>query len=115
MTAAYNTEHQIDFDKVSETRAVSRSISTRIAELRDVGTAREQEVSAGEDRGFMWRLCSYWRYDAVPGGVVLRLESLTLSRDVPWAVSPIASPLINRIARESMVRTLTSLRTMFSA
>jgi putative flippase GtrA len=115
VTAAYNTEHQIDFDKVSETRAVSRSISTRIAELRDVGTAREHEVSAGEDRGFMWRLYSYWRYDAVPGGVVVQLESLTLSRDVPWAVSPIASPLINRIARESMVRTLTSLRPMFSA
>ena len=115
VTAAYNTEHQIDFEKVSETRAASRSISTRIAELRDVGTSRERELPPGEDRGFMWRLNSYWRYDTVPGGVVVQLESLTLSRDVPWAVSAVASPIINRIARESMVRTLTSLRAMFSA
>jgi putative flippase GtrA len=113
VTAAYNTEHQIDFDKVSETRAVSRSVATRIAELADVGTSRERELPVGEDRGFMWRLNSYWRYDAVAGGVVVQLESLTLSRDVPWALSPIASPIINRIARESMVRTLTSLRAMF--
>ena len=62
----------------------------------------------------MWRLNSYWRYDAVPGGVVVQLDSLTLSRDVPWAVSAVASPIINRIARESMVRTLTSLRAMFA-
>jgi putative flippase GtrA len=113
VTAAYNTEHQIDFEKVSEMRAASRSISTRIAELGDVGTPRERELPPGEDRGFMWRLNSYWRYDAVPGGVVVQLDSLTLSREVPWAVSAIASPIISRIARESMVRTLTSLRAMF--
>ena len=34
------------------------------------------------------------------------LESLTLSRNVPSLVRPIAAPLVNRIARESMVRTL---------
>jgi hypothetical protein len=38
------------------------------------------------------------------------LESLTLSRDVPALVRPIASPIVSRIARESMVSTLDALR-----
>ena len=114
VTAAYNTEHQINYERIGDGRAVSRSIATRIRELRDLGTPRERELAPDQDRGFMWRLNAYWRYDAVPGGVVVQLDSLTLSRDVPWAVSAVASPIINRIARESMVRTLTSLRAMFA-
>ncbi len=38
------------------------------------------------------------------------LESLTLSRNVPSLIRPIASPLVNSIARESMVRTLDALQ-----
>ena len=89
---------------------MSRSVSTRIAELRDVGTATEAEKPAGQDRGFLWRLHSYWRYQAVPGGVVVELESLTLSRDIPWALRLVAGPIVDRIARESVSRTLSSLR-----
>jgi putative flippase GtrA len=50
-----------------------------------------------------------WRYEQVDGGVRIDLESLTLSRDVPTLVRPIASPIVSRIARESMVRTLDAL------
>ena len=28
----------------------------------------------------------YWRYQSAPGGVIVELESLTLSRDIPWAI-----------------------------
>ena len=110
VTVAYNTEHLVDYESLSADRAVSRSVSTRIAELRDVGTATEAEKPAGQDRGFLWRLHSYWRYQAVPGGVVVELESLTLSRDIPWALRLVAGPIVDRIARESVSRTLSSLR-----
>lgn len=56
---------------------------------------------------------SYWRYQAVPGGVVIELESLTLSRNVPWGVGAVVRPLVDQVARESLTRTLVALRTRF--
>ena len=78
-----------------------------------MGTASEHECRAGEDRGFLWGLNSYWRYQAVPGGVIVEVESLTLSRDLPWGVGAVVRPLIDRVARESLARTLTSMRARF--
>ena len=114
VTVAYNTEHAVSYERFGADPAASRSVSTRIAELRDVGTADEVEKPVGQDRGFLWRLHSYWRYQAAPGGVIVELESLTLSRDIPGAIRAMAGPIIERIARESMTRTLTSLRARFS-
>ena len=69
---------------------------------------RIEEVG-GADHGFLWRLNSYWRYEERRGGVLVELESLTLSRGMPSLLRPIAAPLVRRIARESMVRTLEAL------
>jgi hypothetical protein len=52
---------------------------------------------------------SYWRYEAVPGGVIVELESLTLSRDLPWGTRTLIRPLIERVASESIERTLVKL------
>ncbi len=103
--AVFATEHDVTFARHGPDRASSRSTATRIVELED---GREQPP--GRDRGFLWRLNSYWRYEAVPGGVLVELESLTLSRDVPALLAPIATPIVRRIARESIERTLTGIR-----
>ena len=113
VSAAYNTEHQIAYRTHGSERASSRSVATRIAEIVNLGQPGEYERQPGVDRGFLWGLNSYWRYEAVSGGVVVELESLTLSRDVPWGVGAMASPLVDRVARESMARTLEALRARF--
>jgi hypothetical protein len=91
------------FRRWSPTVATARSVATRI------------EQADGGDHGFLWRLHSYWRYEEKPNGVLVELESLTLSRDVPALVRPIASPLVNRVARESTYRTLEALRRFFES
>jgi putative flippase GtrA len=99
VTATYDTEHEMTFRRWTPTLATARSVATRIEEV------------GGGDRGFLWRLNSYWRYEQIGDGVQIDLESLTLSRSVPSLVRPIAAPLVSRIARESTVRTLEALRT----
>ena len=81
----------------------SRSVSTRIAE------------SDGGDRGFLWRLNSYWRYTQLGNDVRVDLESLALSRSVPGVARPVARPIIDRIARESLLRTLDSVQRFLEA
>ena len=50
-------------------------------------------------------------------GIGLRyaMAEQTLSRDVPSIIRPIAAPLVTRIARESVVRTLEALRRFYAA
>lgn len=98
VTATYDTEHEMTFTRHSPALATARSVATRIEEV------------GGGDRGFLWRLHSYWRYEQQPGGVLVELDSLTLSRSVPAIVRPIAMPLVNQVARESMTRTLEALQ-----
>ena len=101
VTVSYDTEHEMRFHRVTPTVATARSVATRIEQID------------GGDHGFLWRLHSYWRYEETGGGVLVELRSLTLSRNVPALVRPIAGPLVTRIARESMVRTLEALRRYF--
>jgi len=98
VTVTYDTEHEMQFQRWGPGLATARSVATRIEEV------------GGDDHGFLWRLNSYWRYRQMTDGVVVDLESLTLSRHVPVIVRPVAAPIVTRIARESMVRTLEALR-----
>jgi putative flippase GtrA len=102
VTVSYDTEHEMRFERWTSRVATARSVATRIEEV------------GGEDHGFLWRLNSYWTYRAVDGGVMVQLESLTLSRNVPVLARPIASPVITRISRESMIRTLEALQRAMS-
>jgi hypothetical protein len=102
VTVSYDTEHEMRFRRVTPMLATARSVATRIDQID------------GDDHGFLWRLHSYWRYEETGGGVLVELRSLTLSRHVPAMVRPLAGPLVNRVARESMVRTLEAVRRYFS-
>jgi len=101
MTVTYDTEHRVKFEFHSPDLATSRSVSTKIVE------------AGGADHGFLWKLNSYWRYSQIGSNVLVEVESLSLSREVPTLLKPVASPIISRIARESMERTLGALRDFF--
>jgi putative flippase GtrA len=115
VTVVYDTEYDVQYRKLAADRAVSTSISTKIQEIQNAGTPRERALPEGNDSGYMWRLNSYWRYKQVDGGVLVEVESLTLSRDLPALVGPLIRPIVNSTARESMTRTLASLRDRFRA
>ena len=109
ITVTYNTEHIVEYRRLGN-RATSRSVSAKIAELAAAGTPQEREQPAGDDHGFLWRLNAYWRFEQAGDGVLIECESVSLSRAVPFVVRPVVGPIANRIARESLERTLRSLR-----
>jgi len=110
VTVVYNTEHEVRVQRYGKDRASSTSVATRIAELDSPGSSREREKPIGHDSGFLWRMNSYWRYEQVAGGVVVELESVTLSRSVPFIFDLLIHPMIESTARESVERTLVSMR-----
>ena len=110
VTVTYNTEHAAAIRRLGSSRATLRSVSTRIAELADAGTPQEREKPEGRDQGFLWRLNAYWRYEAVKGGVLIECESISLSRDVPTLLKLFVSGMVEGIARDSLDKTLVSLK-----
>jgi hypothetical protein len=114
VTVVYNTEHDVRYTRHGHRRASSRSVATRIAEVVDPATPHERERTLGDDRGFLWGLNSYWRYEQVGGGVVVECESISLSRTVPSLLRGAVRPLIDQVARGSMERTLLAMRSRFT-
>jgi putative flippase GtrA len=111
ITVTYNTDHSVEYRHLDAARASSRSVATRIAEIADAGTPQEHEKTPGNDHGFLWRLNAYWRYQQVDGGVLIECESVSLSRSVPLLLRPFVTGTVEKIARESLQKTLASLRT----
>jgi hypothetical protein len=109
VTVILDTEHDVRFTRVSRDRASSVSVATRVVEVEDAGTPDEHARPAGDDRGFLWRLNAYWRYEAVAGGVIAECESISLSRGVPFGFQIITAPLIGSVAKESMESALAEL------
>lgn len=115
VTVVYDTEYDVEYRRLGTGRASSDSISTKIVEIENAGTPTERALPEGNDSGYMWRLNSYWRYKQLDGGVLVEIESLTLSRSLPAIIGPLIRPIVNSTARESMTRTLASVRARFTS
>lgn len=113
VTVVYDTEYDVDYKRLTPDRAMSTSISTKVVEIENAGTPQERALPEGNDHGYMWKLNSYWRYKQVDDGVFVEIESVTLSRDLPAIVGPLIRPFVTSTARESMTRTLASVRARF--
>jgi hypothetical protein len=106
-----DTENDADFVRVSPDRAYSRIRSTRVSEIADAGTPQERPKREGHENGFMWRLNTYWRFLGRDGGTYIQCESVTLSRDVPFALRWIIKPFVTQVPKESLRFTLERART----
>ncbi len=106
-----DTENEAQFFTDAPDRAHSRIRSTSISEIADAGTPQEHAKPAGQENGFMWRLNTYWRFLERDGGTYIQCESLTLSRDVPFALAWIIRPFVTQLPKESLTFTLEKART----
>jgi hypothetical protein len=114
VTVVYDTEYDVVYKRIAPDRAWSNSISTRVVEIENAGTPKERALPEGNDSGFMWKLNTYWRYKQLDDGVLVEIESVTLSRSLPAIIGPLIRPIVTSTARESMTRTLASLRARFA-
>ena len=111
VTAVFNAEFEVTYFRVDERRAHSRSYSRRIAEVENPDLPKERERPVGNDRGYLWRLYSYWRLEEKDGGIYVELESVGLSRSVPVFFAWLVNPLLKSLPKGYLSRVLNSTRT----
>jgi hypothetical protein len=110
MTVVMNTRYKSECLPIDGSRWFSRTYSTHVAEVEDPGGPGEAELPVGTGHGFLWRLNSFTRFEERDGGVYIELESVALTRNVPFLLGWIIQPVITRVARESMATALNSTR-----
>lgn len=114
VTVVYDTEYDVEYRRLAPDRAASTSLSTKIVQIENAGTPKERALPEGNDSGYLWRMNSYWRFKQLGDSVIVEVESLTLSRDLPPLIGPLIRPIVNSTARESITRTLLSMRARFA-
>lgn len=110
ITVVLHADFDVSFDGAGDSRALSRSYSMRIAEVQNPGQPNEHELPVGTDRGYVWRLYSYWRIEQKDGGVYIQTEVIELSRAVPSIYAFLVRPLTVSIPKTYLASTLAATR-----
>jgi hypothetical protein len=105
-----NSEHEIQFIPLDSTRVYSHSRSKRIAEVSEAGKPSEHELPVGQDRGLLWRMNGYWFFEEKDAGVYVSCQSVTLTRDIPFVMAKLLSPIIHELPAEQVRNALEKTR-----
>jgi hypothetical protein len=110
LTIVLNSTYHVRYEMPDSNHLIVISRSTHVGEVKDAGKSYADEVPPGADSGFLWRLNSYWQFEAADGGVYARCEAISLSRDVPAALGWMLKGFTENFPKESMVNTLRGTR-----
>jgi hypothetical protein len=110
VTVVLDTNHEVHYCPVDQTRWVCRSYTTRIAEVENAGSRDERVLEADTGYGYLWRLYSYWRFEEREAGVVVECRAISLTRDVPFGLGWAIEPIIEKLPKESLINTLEATR-----
>lgn len=98
------------FQRLDNRRLVAETRAIQVCEIEHFGQPNEKKLTPDIGRGYIWRLESIARMQQTDAGVLLELETLVLSRDVPPTLHWIADPIIRRVSLESITKALTQTR-----
>jgi hypothetical protein len=110
ITVVLDTEHEVHYRALEQTRWICQSYTTRIAEVQDAGSPNEKLLAPDTGHGFLWRLHSYWRFEQRPEGAYIECRAVSLTRDVPFGMGWIIEPIIQKLPKESLIQTLEATR-----
>ena len=103
-------DNEIHFVSLDAKRTYSKSASHRVVEIADAGKQKEHELPPGHDRGLMWRINGYWFFEESDGGVFITCQSITLTRDIPFLMAKVLSPILHELPAEALKTSLEKTR-----
>ncbi|MGE5646198.1 MAG: hypothetical protein ACM336_10445 [Acidobacteriota bacterium] len=115
VTVVYDAEYDIRSYTLDRSRWYSEARSTRIHEVEDAGEPSERRLPDGSGHGFLWRVNTFSRFQERDGGVYAECEVVSLSRGYPFGMAWVIRPLAREVPRDSITRTLTSMRAAVTA
>ena len=111
ITTVIDTDQEVHYHVVDSTHAYSRSRTTRVQEVENAGQSDEKLDPEGHDRGFMWRMNTYWRFEEKDGGTYVECQAISLTRGIPTGLGWMVGSFVTSVPKESLTFTLTTART----
>jgi hypothetical protein len=110
LTTVIDTDQTIHYQRVDATHAWSTSRTTRVQEVTNAGEKDERLEPEGHDRGFVWRMNTFWRFEEKDGGTYVECQAISLSRDIPTGLGWMVGPFVQSVPKESLTFTLETAR-----
>jgi len=108
ITVVMDTTYDVSLHQLDAQHGYSISRSTQISEIESAGTRSERALNGSEEHGFLWRSNTYWSYEERDGGLYMQVESVTLTRSIPYGLGWAVGPFVESVPRESLEFTLHS-------
>ena len=106
ITVVSDIAYGIAFATLDAQHGYSIARSTRISEIDSPGTSAERVLDSKQEHGFLWCLNTYWSYEERDGGVYMQIESVQLTRSIPYGLGWVVGPFVESVPRESLEFTL---------
>jgi hypothetical protein len=106
VTAAVEADDEIRVTKLDAGRLYSFSNSVRIQEIANYGRRDQQLLPEGQGPGYIWRTSGITRLVERDGGVYVEMETIALSRGIPFEFRWLIKPITEKLPREIMFDTL---------
>lgn len=110
VTAALDTDNESHTYRIDGCRAYTISTTTKVREIQNYGQPSQQELGPDEGNGFIWRLSSINRYEERDGGLLMEVEAMALTRDIPLSLRFLMKPVVMDLSRSSLKRSLEQTR-----
>jgi hypothetical protein len=110
VTAAIDTDNAGRVARINDTHAYLYSSTTRVQAIEDYGKPSERKDQVDQGPGYVWRLFTFTRLEQRDGGVYLEIETIALSRGIPFEFRWLIKPLTERVPKETVALTLEATR-----
>jgi hypothetical protein len=107
---AVDTDDDIQIVKVNVDKCYTVSNSIRAQEISDYGKSSEHLLAQDQGPGYVWRTFGITRMMQRDGGVYLEMETVSLSRGIPWEFRWLVAPVTEHLPRMVMTQTLNDTR-----
>jgi hypothetical protein len=110
VNAAMQGHYQAHDVTMDAHRGYSVVDAAEVRQIEGYGHAGQHMLPPDTGSGFIWRIRSVARYAERDGGVVLEMEAIALTRDIPSSLSWMVTPVVNHLSVNSLTTTLRQTR-----
>lgn len=115
VTVVLDAEFQSRSGLAGGDRGYSLSRSMHVWQVDHPGGAGEHRRREGDDDGYLWKLNSYWSFVQTGDGLLIECEAVSLTRDIPFGLGWLITPIIESLPRESLEFTLNATKNALMA
>lgn len=101
ITVTMDATYDVRFGRLDEAHGWSVSRSRDVRAVSADGSQPERALD-----GALWRLDTWWSWEERDGGLAIQVETVSLTRSVPWGLRWVVGPYVESVPRESLEFTL---------